>query len=93
MKGTARKVEKLNEQALKDSELRHRSLFEWVQDGILILDAGAGMNEMRKMVEHAKGLLMRPLNLTEEAFQGLQRRSQNERKKLGATCFPVKGSE
>lgn len=40
--------------------------------------------ETRKMVERAKGILMRRLNLTEEeAFRRLQRRSQNENKKLG----------
>lgn len=40
--------------------------------------------ETRKLVERAKGILMRRLNLTEEeAFRRLQRRSQNENKKLG----------
>ena len=39
--------------------------------------------ETRKLVERAKGILMRRLNLTEdEAFRRLQRRSQNENKKL-----------
>ena len=38
----------------------------------------------RKLVERAKGILMRRLNLTEEeAFRRLQRRSQNENKRLG----------
>ena len=40
--------------------------------------------ETRKMVERAKGILMRRLNLTEEeAFRRLQWRSQNENKQLG----------
>ena len=40
--------------------------------------------ETRKLVERAKGILMRRLNLTEEeAFRSLQRKSQNENKKLG----------
>lgn len=40
--------------------------------------------ETRKLVERAKGILMRRLDLTEEeAFRRLQRRSQNENKKLG----------
>jgi response regulator NasT len=40
--------------------------------------------ETRKLVERAKGILMRRLNLTEdEAFRRLQRRSQNENRKLG----------
>ncbi len=40
--------------------------------------------ETRKLVERAKGILMRRLNLSEEeAFRRLQRRSQNENKKLG----------
>jgi response regulator NasT len=40
--------------------------------------------ETRKLIERAKGILMRRLNLTEEeAFRRLQRRSQNENKKLG----------
>jgi response regulator NasT len=40
--------------------------------------------ETRKLVERAKGILMRRLNLTEEeAFRRLQRKSQNENKKLG----------
>lgn len=40
--------------------------------------------ETRKLVERAKGILMRRLNLTEdEAFRRMQRRSQNENKKLG----------
>ncbi len=39
--------------------------------------------ETRKLVERAKGILMRRLDLTEEeAFRRLQRRSQNENKKL-----------
>ena len=38
----------------------------------------------RKLVERAKGILMRRLNLTEEeAFRRMQRRSQNENKRLG----------
>ena len=42
-------------------------------------------NEFRnKLVERAKGILMRRLNLTEEeAFRRMQRRSQNENKRLG----------
>lgn len=40
--------------------------------------------ETRKRVERAKGILMERLNLTEEeAFRRMQRRSQNENKKLG----------
>lgn len=40
--------------------------------------------ETRKLVERAKGILMRRLDLTEEeAFRRLQRRSQNENRKLG----------
>jgi response regulator NasT len=40
--------------------------------------------ETRKLIERAKGILMRRLNLTEEeAFRRMQRRSQNENKKLG----------
>ncbi len=39
--------------------------------------------ETRKVVERAKGILMRRLDLSEEeAFRRLQRRSQNENKKL-----------
>lgn len=39
--------------------------------------------ETRKIVERAKGILMRRLNLTEEeAFRRMQRRSQNENKKM-----------
>lgn len=39
--------------------------------------------ETRKLVERAKGILMRRLNLSEEeAFRRLQRRSQNENKKM-----------
>jgi two-component system, response regulator PdtaR len=40
--------------------------------------------ETRKVVERAKGILMRRLSLTEEeAFRRMQRRSQNENKRLG----------
>lgn len=40
--------------------------------------------ETRKLIERAKGILMRRLNLTEEeAFRRMQRRSQNENKRLG----------
>ncbi|MGB8648914.1 MAG: response regulator [Anaerolineae bacterium] len=40
--------------------------------------------ETRKLVERAKGILMRRLDLSEEeAFRRLQRRSQNENKRLG----------
>ena len=40
--------------------------------------------ETRKLVERAKGILMRRLSLTEEeAFRRMQRRSQNENKRLG----------
>lgn len=39
--------------------------------------------ETRKLVERAKGILMRWLNLLEaEAFRQMQQRSQNENKKL-----------
>src|SRR3990170_7094991 len=43
VKGTTTEAEKLVEQALKDSELRYRRLFEAAQDWILILDARTGM--------------------------------------------------
>jgi response regulator NasT len=40
--------------------------------------------ETRKVVERAKGILMRRLKLSEEeAFRRMQQRSQNENKKLG----------
>ena len=40
--------------------------------------------ETRKAVERAKGILMRRLNLTEEeAFRRMQKRSQNENRKMG----------
>ena len=45
MMSIARKEQALIEQALKDSELRYRRLFETTQDGILILDAETGMIE------------------------------------------------
>lgn len=38
----SKKVDRLVEQSLKNSELRYRRLFEAAQDGILILDAGSG---------------------------------------------------
>lgn len=39
--------------------------------------------ETRKLIERAKGILMRRLNLSEEeAFRRMQRRSQNENKKM-----------
>jgi response regulator NasT len=39
--------------------------------------------ETRKMIERAKGILMRRLNLSEEeAFRRMQKRSQNENKKM-----------
>lgn len=46
--------------------------------------------EARKMVERAKGILMRRLNLTEEeAFRRMQRRSQNENKKMSEIANAV----
>lgn len=46
--------------------------------------------ETRKLVERAKGILMRRLNLTEEeAFRRLQKRSQNENKKLGEVAQAI----
>lgn len=42
MRSATGKAEKPARQALKDSELRYRRLFEAAQDGILILDAGTG---------------------------------------------------
>ena len=42
MKNTAKKVERLIEPSLHESELRYRRLFEAAQDGILILDAETG---------------------------------------------------
>lgn len=40
--------------------------------------------ETRKLIERAKGILMRRLGLSEEeAFRRMQRRSQNENKRLG----------
>ncbi|MBE3143012.1 MAG: PAS domain S-box protein, partial [Planctomycetes bacterium] len=43
MKSTTRTVKPSLEQALKDSEMRYRRLFEAAQDGILILDADSGV--------------------------------------------------
>lgn len=46
--------------------------------------------ESRKVVERAKGILMRRLNLTEEeAFHRIQRRSQNENKKMSEIANAV----
>ena len=46
--------------------------------------------ETRKRVERAKGILMERLNLTEEeAFRRMQRRSQNENKKLGEVAEAI----
>jgi response regulator NasT len=46
--------------------------------------------ESRKMVERAKGILMRRLNLNEEeAFRRIQRRSQNENKKMSEIANAV----
>lgn len=46
--------------------------------------------ETRKMVERAKGILMRRLNLNEEeAFRRMQRRSQNENKKMSEIANAV----
>jgi response regulator NasT len=46
--------------------------------------------ETRKMVERAKGILMRRLNLSEEeAFRRMQRRSQNENKKMSEIANAV----
>ncbi len=46
--------------------------------------------ETRKLVERAKGILMRRLNLAEEeAFRRMQRRSQNENKKLGEIAAAI----
>ncbi len=46
--------------------------------------------ETRKRVERAKGILMERLNLTEEeAFRRMQRRSQNENKKMGEVAEAI----
>jgi AmiR/NasT family two-component response regulator len=46
--------------------------------------------ETRKLVERAKGILMRRLNLSEEkAFRHMQRRSQNENIKLGEIAWAI----
>src|SRR5450759_476470 len=45
MKSPTRNVKPSLEQALKDSEIRYRRLFEAAQDGILILDADSGVIE------------------------------------------------
>lgn len=46
--------------------------------------------EARKMIERAKGILMRRLNLSEEeAFHRMQRRSQNENKKMSEIANAV----
>lgn len=46
--------------------------------------------ESRKVVERAKGILMRRLNLTEEeAFHRIQKRSQNENKKMSEIANAV----
>lgn len=46
--------------------------------------------ETRKLVERAKGILMRRLNLSEEeAFRHMQRRSQNENVKLGEIAWAI----
>lgn len=46
--------------------------------------------ETRKVVERAKGILMERLGLTEvEAFRRLQRRSQDENKKLGEVAQAI----
>lgn len=46
--------------------------------------------ETRKVVERAKGILMRRLNLSEEeAFHRMQRRSQNENKKMSEIAGAV----
>ena len=45
MKSPAEKAKTFVKPSLKNSELRHRRLFESAQDGILILDARTGMIE------------------------------------------------
>ena len=62
MNGTARKVGSLIEQALKDSELRYRRLFETAQDGVLILDAATGM------IEDVNPYLIKMLGYSREEF-------------------------
>jgi PAS domain S-box-containing protein len=60
--GQSRKVEPIAAQALKDSELRYRRLFEAAQDGILILDARTGM------IEDVNPYLMKMLGYSREEF-------------------------
>ena len=62
MKGTNRKANTLTEQALKDSELRYRRLFEAAQDGILLLDAETGM------ITDVNPFLVKMLGYTREEF-------------------------
>jgi PAS domain S-box-containing protein len=62
MKGTARKVDPLIEQSLKNSEIRYRRLFEASQEGILILDAGTGM------IEDVNPFLVKMLGYSREEF-------------------------
>jgi PAS domain S-box-containing protein len=54
----------LSEQALRDSEARYRRLFETAQDGILILDAKAGL------ITDVNPFLMKLLNYSREEFLG-----------------------
>ncbi len=87
MKGTNRKAETLTEQALKNSELRYRRLFEAAQDGILILDAKTGMIDdvnpyLIKMLGYSRAEFIKKklwevgafkdIEASKEAFEALQ---------------------
>src|ERR1039457_2340727 len=52
-------------QALRDSEARYRRLFETAQDGILILDAKAGL------ITDVNPFLMQLLDYSREEFLGM----------------------
>jgi diguanylate cyclase (GGDEF)-like protein/PAS domain S-box-containing protein len=58
----ARKVEMVNEQNMKTSELRYRRLFEAAQDGILLLDAETGR------ITDVNPFLIKLLGYTREEF-------------------------
>jgi len=65
MKGTV-------ELTLKDSEIRYRRLFEAAQDGILILDAKAGM------IEDVNPYLVKMPGYAREEFINKNRSSSRE---------------
>jgi PAS domain S-box-containing protein/putative nucleotidyltransferase with HDIG domain len=86
-KNTASEVEICMAQALKDSELRYRRLFEAAQDGILILDAKTGMIEdvnpyLINMLGYSRAEFIkkklwqvgafRDIEASQDAFQALQ---------------------